>query len=97
MLMIVLALGWTKMRGMLRSLGHGVWEEGGWLAIACLVMGWSYAGLRADGLDGLWNGYAGCWLPAGLAEGMALKNGERLAGGTLTRVNYESTSLYYAF
>ena len=72
-------------------------KEGGWLAIACWVMGWSYAGLRAGGLDGLWNGYSGCWLPAGLAEGMVLKVGERLAGGTLARVNYASTGLYDAF
>ena len=72
-------------------------KEGGWLAFACWVMGWSYAGLRAGGLDGLWNGYSGCWLPAGLAEGMVLKVGERLAGGTLARVNYASTGLYDAF
>ena len=53
--------------------------------------------MRAGGLDGLWNGYSGCWLPAGLAEGMVLKVGERLAGGTLARVNYASTGLSDAF
>ena len=80
-----------------RSFGRGVWE-GRWLASDwLLVMGWSYAGLRAGRLDGLWNGYAGCWLLGGLAEGMVLKVGERLAGSTLARVNYAVTGVYDAF
>ena len=80
-----------------RSFGRGVWE-GRWLASDwLLVMGWSYAGLRAGRLDGLWNGYAGCWLLGGLAEEMVLKVGERLAGSTLARVNYAVTGVYDAF
>ena len=46
-LIFVLALGWTKMRGMPRSLGRGVWE-GRWLASYCLL---GY-GMELCGLEG---------------------------------------------
>ena len=65
----------TKIRGVPRSLGRGVWE-GRWLAgYSRLAYEMGYAGLTACRLAGLWDGMLAGWRAGGLAEGGGSKSG----------------------